>query len=432
MDNTVKKNQSSPKEVTSKREKLNITLFMSGKIASLLGTFIYDFAISLYILKLTGSGTSFSISILLGMLPRVILSPIAGSVADKRDRKKMIVGLDALSGITVLSLLAVSHIFGLKIIFIYITTFTLGIINTFFDVSMQASIPNLVSDKNLVKINSYAQASTSLAAILGPVLGGVIYGLIPMKIFLLINGFSFIVSSITEGFIDFKFNKNKIEYNEANDDKGFKAIIKHIAEVVSFIRDQNALYTIMKFALIFNLLVNSTLAVILPYIINNTLKMTSTQFGIIEGSFSIGVLASSIIVSKLPEKKSNLKSLIIGTIMMGVMLSLIGIPAIETLQSINNNIIFIYYIFVLFMFSVFMIIVNIPIQVNIQRMTPDKMMGRVMGVISTLSNGIVPLGILVSGVLVDVVKPAIIPIASGIVSIGVAFILSKSKSLKDY
>lgn len=431
-------------EKVDPKENMNIILYLAGKMVSLLGTHIYTFAISLYILRTTGSGTSFALSVLLGMVPRILLSPVAGSIADKRDRKKMVVGLDALSGVIVLGLVAVSSFYGLRLVFIYTTTLLLAIVNTFFDVSIGASIPNLVSDKNLVKINSYTQASTSLTAILGPVLGGLIYGLVPMKLFLIVNGVSFLASAISESFINFKYNmRDKVENNEVAveaseeiensvEEKGFKSIIKDIKEGLEFIKDMKAIYTLMKFALLFNFLLSSTLAVIMPFIIIDTLKMSPTQFGIIEGSFSVGVLITSIIISKLPEKDKMLKTLVIGTTMMGLMVVFIGLPAIGRLQSLNTTIHFIYFIVVSLTFAVFMVFVNIPISVFMQRMTPDKMMGRVMGTMGTIAGGIAPLGVIISGLLLDILPPYIIPLISGSLLIIVALIMGKNKEMQGF
>ncbi|MBS4539163.1 MFS transporter [Clostridium sp. D2Q-11] len=426
------------------KENINIILYLAGKIVSLLGTHIYTFAISLYILRTTGSGLSFALSVLLGMVPRVLLSPVAGSLADKRDRKKMVVGLDILSGIIVLGLVVISSIYGLRLIFIYATTLFLAVVNTFFDVSIGAAIPNLVSDKNLVKINSYTQASTSLAAIMGPVLGGLIYGLVPIKLFLIINGISFLISGFSESFINFKYNMRDSKEKEELaaelatespiqvDEKGIKALLKDIKEGLDFIKELKPIYALMKFALLYNLLINATLAVIMPFIINDTLKMSSTQFGVIEGSFSVGVLITSIVIGKLPEREKNLKILVIGTVIMGLMVAFIGIPAIGSLQNLNTSIHFIYFILVMIIFSACMIFVNIPISVAMQRMTPDKMMGRVMGTMGTLAGGIAPLGIIVSGLLLDVLPPFIIPIISGILIIIAALVMSRDKNLRDF
>lgn len=420
-----------------KREKVNLTLFLSGKMVSLLGTFAYSLAISWYILKVTGSATTFAISVLMSTVPRVVFGPIAGSIADRFDRKKLTVWLDILSGITVLSLLGISSVFGLKIPFIYMTSFMLAIINTLFDMTITASLPNLVTDKNLMKINSYSQAITSLAGIMGPVLGGVIYGLVPIKLFLLINGLSFIASAISEMFIDFKFNKPKDEDENVQEvttrEKiGFKSTIKDIKEVVGFLKEKKALFTLLKFALGFNLLLQPTLSVVLPYIINNVLKMKSFQFGVIEAAWGIGILITSIIIGGIKEGKSKLKSLIFGTTTLGILVVAIGIPAIPYFRSFSINVFFIYYALIMIIVGVVMVIVNTPLMVYIQRTSPDKIRGRVIGVLMTMAGGIAPLGIVAAGVLIDLTPPFVIPIASGTIIIMLALIMGRSKSMKDY
>lgn len=420
-----------------KREKVNLTLFLSGKMVSLLGTFAYSLAISWYILKVTGSATTFAISVLMSTVPRVVFGPIAGSIADRFDRKKLTVWLDILSGITVLSLLGISSVFGLKIPFIYMTSFMLAIINTLFDMTITASLPNLVTDKNLMKINSYSQAITSLAGIMGPVLGGVIYGLVPIKLFLLINGLSFIASAISEMFIDFKFNKPKdkdenVQEVTTKEKIGFKSTIKDIKEVVGFLKEKKALFTLLKFALGFNLLLQPTLSVVLPYIINNVLKMKSFQFGVIEAAWGIGILITSIIIGGIKEGKSKLKSLIFGTTTLGILVVAIGIPAIPYFRSFSINVFFIYYALIMIIVGVVMVIVNTPLMVYIQRTSPDKIRGRVIGVLMTMAGGIAPLGIVAAGVLIDLTPPFVIPIASGTIIIMLALIMGRSKSMKDY
>lgn len=416
-----------------RKERLNITLFLSGKIVSLLGSFSYSLAISWYILSVTGSATTFAISVLLGMLPRVLFGPFAGALADRFDRKKLTVGLDALSGLIVLTLLGVSTIYGLRISFIYITSFCLAVTNTLFDVSISASLPNLVTDKKLLKINSYSQAVTSLAGILGPVLGGVIYGLVPIKLFLLINGLSFIVSSISEMFINFKLNKQEEDNEQITNSKiNLKSISEDIKEVLGFIKEKKALFTILKFAIVFNLLLTATVSVVLPFIINNVLKMNATQLGIIQGSFGVGVLITSIIIGNTKEKKRYLKSFVLGTAIIGLMTMAIGLSALGGLMLINTNILFIYLMVVLFVFAVSMVIVNTPLNLSIQRLTPDKIRGRVWGVLGAISGGIAPLGIVIVGIIIDMTPPYIIPIVSGLLIILLAVVMKRSKSMKSY
>ena len=90
----------------------NIILMMIGKMTSLLGAGIYTFAMGLYVLKTTGSGMGFATTLVCGSLPRMICGPIAGAVADRVNRKWLVIGTDLLSSLTMLSMFILATIFG--------------------------------------------------------------------------------------------------------------------------------------------------------------------------------------------------------------------------------------------------------------------------------------------------------------------------------
>lgn len=95
----------------------NIILMMIGKMTSLLGAGIYTFAMGLYVLKTTGSGMGFAITLVCGSLPRMICGPIAGAVADRVNRKWLVIGTDLLSSLTMLSMFILATIFGSSLLF---------------------------------------------------------------------------------------------------------------------------------------------------------------------------------------------------------------------------------------------------------------------------------------------------------------------------
>ncbi|WP_313563672.1 MFS transporter, partial [Ruminiclostridium cellobioparum] len=159
-------------------EKLNITLYLTSKTISLLGTSIYNFALSLFILKMTGSGASFALNVLIGMLPRIVLGPFAGVLADRMDRKKLTIAFDILSGLIVAGLLGYSEMAGFKILQIYIVSFLLSAINVFYDTSLLSSLPDLVDDRSLVKINSFTSTAGAIAGVISPIIAGVICGMV--------------------------------------------------------------------------------------------------------------------------------------------------------------------------------------------------------------------------------------------------------------
>lgn len=69
----------------------NFTLLLLGQISSLLGNYTLRFAVSMYVLDLTGSAGVYSLIMTLSMLPTIVLSPLGGVLADRADRRKIMV-----------------------------------------------------------------------------------------------------------------------------------------------------------------------------------------------------------------------------------------------------------------------------------------------------------------------------------------------------
>jgi MFS family permease len=198
--------QSAASKINSRNEINNLLLFSTGKLISIFGTSIYSFAMGLYVLNMTGSGLSFAATLVLGIIPAIIINPFAGVIADRFDKKKMVISMDLLNGIMLIAVFFLSSFYGLSIPVIYITTFMLTVFTTFFGVSLEAAKPNLVSLNRLMDINSISKIIDSFSSILGPMIGGMVFAFVDVKLFIIANGISFIFSAICEIFIDFKFN----------------------------------------------------------------------------------------------------------------------------------------------------------------------------------------------------------------------------------
>lgn len=414
------------------KEKLNLILFSMGQLVSLLGSYIYSFAISLYVLKVTGSGTSFAFSILVGTIPRVLLSPIAGSLSDRVDKKKMIVRLDFLSGFVLLGLLMMTMIYGIRLPFIYAASFTLSVISTFFNNGFNAAIPSLVTDKSLMKINAYSRSIDSVSQILGPVLGGVVFGLISLELFFLVNGISFILSAISEMFIDFNLNQARVIRVEEGTKLSLKIIWIDIKEVVKFIKGNEILRIVMPLSISFNFFLAASFSVVLPYVINNVLGMSSVQYGMIEAAFPVGMLLAAIIIGKLPEQTKKRKSLFIAIIGMGVVSIIMGLPVLDRVIGLDIQFAFLLYMALLFVMAIFIAMLDMPIMVVMQRTIPNDMLGRVMGVLGTISAGLIPLGIMLAGVSLDVIPAYMVFFVMGIYFVIAAIIMNKSKAMQEY
>ncbi len=407
------------------RENSNILRFLSAKTFSLLGTNLYTFALALYILKTTGSGTSFAINVLISMLPRILIGPFAGILADRVNKKKLTVVFDLISGGVMFSLAAFAQIYGLKIMFIYTANLFLSILNIFYDTAMNSAIPSLVSSKKLVKINSFTATSSSMAGILSPVIAGVIYSLVPIKLFIIVNGISFLISSILEIKIDFNYNSDEDRNTQCK--ITFQTVKQDFKDIWCFLKEQNELLHLLKYLLIINFFFHAFINVLYPYLINHVLHLASVQFGAFQAFYFAGMIVISVLIGNKKEQKNmNIGR---GILLTGIISFLLGLPSLGVSVLTGNFIITIYNIFLIFTMGAALTSINIPAMVAIQRMTPEAMRGRIMGVLGILTAGIAPLGILLFGIIIDMVHPFILFSLSGICITITGLRLSRDKSL---
>lgn len=411
--------------------KKNIILLLTGKFVSVLGSQIYSFAISLYVLSITGSGLSFSLNLALSTLPRVIFGPISGVIADRVDRKKMVVAMDIISGLVIISLFALSITDELRLIYIYVTTFLLSTCSIFFNTPLIASYPNIVDDKNLTRINSLSQTIESTSSIAGPFIGGIVYAIINIKMFLFINGISFVISGISELFIDFKLNSDEEGLEDDKIESEKVTFFIDLKKGLKYIATQKWLIVLSLFFVVLNMLLMMGIMVPIPYIVREIWGFTSQQYGYLNSMFPVGILVGSLLLAVLPQKGKKFKRLMIFTMVFSLAVILVGIVVSEAFFTLSN----LQYLFILmglyFIIAASAIFINVPLEVTLQRLVPDDKRGRVEGSLGSLSEALSPIGVILAGVLVDLISPWILPIASGIIMLVLSLVMSRVKVIKE-
>lgn len=135
----------------------NFLLLWIGQSVSMTGSWILYLAILVLVREITGSASLTSIALILSTIPGVILGPLAGGYVDRANRKWMMVGCDVISGCIVLSLVAVSWVYGgvTPIWYVYFVITLIAIVGTFFLPAIKASIPNIVHRDELTRANSF-------------------------------------------------------------------------------------------------------------------------------------------------------------------------------------------------------------------------------------------------------------------------------------
>lgn len=381
----------------------NIILMMIGKMTSLLGAGIYTFAMGLYVLKTTGSGMGFATTLICGSIPRLICGPIAGAVADRVNRKWLVIGTDLLSSLTMFIMFILATTFGPSLLFIYVSAALLSICASFYSVSLTSSIPSLVDEGRIQKASALNQTAASLSNILAPIIGGVVFGFFSIKSFFLLNSITFFLAVVVQLFIVFDlYKKEKAESKEH--------FLTSIKEGFSYVKRQHEIYGLMKIAVGVNFFA-SALFVSLPYIIVQNLHLSSKQLGVVEGMLAVGMLIGAIALSVRKEVNNPFRSVYIGLLLFASLSLCTVFPLVVTISKVAS---FIYYIAFMMLTGISMMVVNIPMQVHLQKTTDPSYLGRVFGLLETISTAIAPLGMIVYGLLLDMLPTSIVMMTLGV------------------
>ena len=128
----------------------NFILMIIGQIISLFGNAILRFSLSLYVLQVTSSASIFATILAVSILPTILLSPFGGILADRVSRRSIMLNLDFLTSFLIFGFSMVSTR-GFSIVLVAILMISLSIIQAFYQPSVQASIPLLVSENQLMQ-----------------------------------------------------------------------------------------------------------------------------------------------------------------------------------------------------------------------------------------------------------------------------------------
>lgn len=146
-------------------------LVVIGQIISLFGNATIRFALPLYLLNLTGSSALYGTVTACAFIPAILLSPIGGIVADRVNKKNIMVILDFFTAAVILMFSLLMN--GVNLILLLTVTLMIlyGIAGAY-QPSVQASIPVLVNQNSFMMANSIINTISSFSSLLGPVLGG--------------------------------------------------------------------------------------------------------------------------------------------------------------------------------------------------------------------------------------------------------------------
>lgn len=369
----------------------NFTFLILGQVSSLIGNYTLKFALSMYVLEQTGSASIFATLLAVAMLPTILLSPFGGILADRANRRNIMVGLDTLSGLTVLVAGLVLP-FGHDIWVIGALLVILSVLAAFESPTVQACIPQMLSGDNLMKGNAAVNQVQAIAGLITPFLGSLVYAAFGLTLVLWGTVVCFFLTAILECFI-------RLDYQKAKVTMGIREIIREDFSVsIHFLRrEQPGILKLLLLAALASLFVAGTVVVGFPYLVRTVLGLSAEYYGAAESVMGVAAVMGSLFVG-ITAQKFRLRWLAFVFIGLGLSLIPTGIAFLLPVGPLGI------YIILLVMFSLGQfgcsLFSTYAISV-IQARTPEHLMGKIMSYVFTLSMCAQPAGQIFYGALFD-------------------------------
>ncbi len=364
-------------------------LMVSGQIITILGSTLLRFALSLYVLDITGRADIFAGLYAVTSIP-FLLAPLGGAIADRFNRRNVMVIFDFINAAIVLSFIVLLLTESVSILLIGAIMFLLAVISAMYSPVVMASIPQLVPEKKLEQANGIVNGVQALSNIVAPVLGGILYGIIGLKMLVITSCLAFFLSAILEMFITIPFIKR------AQESHIIPAIVKDMKKGFLYVLKQPFILKAMLLAALLNLILTPLFVVGGPIMLRVTMQSSDTMYGIgmglIDFATILGALSIGFFAKKLQMKTLYNWMLIIALLVMPVALSVT--PFILNLGYYPP---FILFILSSLLIAMIMTIVSIYVITVVQKKTPNENLGKVMAFITAVSQCMAPIGQVVYG-----------------------------------
>jgi MFS family permease len=377
-------------------------LLWIGACTSSIGTWMQSVAQSWLVLQISGSAFLLGLDSFLGQIPIFLFSLLGGVIADRVDRRKLLVGSQVIQltcAFLLASLFAFSKVHVWEILSL---SFVVGFAQAFGGPAYQALIPTLVEPKDLPNAIAMNSIQFNLARIIGPMLGGIALTSLGAAWCFSLNGFSFIAVIISLLLLSVRPMASK---------QG-TSLLSSMKEGLGFIRNQPAMGPLIILAFIMTFL-GMPLIVFTPVVVRDVFHLGPTIYTYLLCTSGAGAVVGALLVAAFGNIENKGQVTLTALTMLGGLIAAFGLSRSLVLTFI-----------MMFLAGVALIAVFAMISSLVQLIAPDEMRGRVMSVYNVAFRGGMPIGALISGALIPLLTVQIVLAINGVllVCLGLYFL----------
>lgn len=295
-------------------QKRNISLLWLAQVVSAAGDAMYQIALFWLVLDITGSSTTTGLVAMAAFLPAMVFGLYAGVIADKYNRKLIMILSNFSQALTVIVIPVLLYFGYENILIIGILAFVRASFSTFFPPALNAIVPMFTSKEQLVKVNSVLATSGQFAYLIGPLGAGLILSIVSIPYLFVIDSISFIIAIFILLFIALP-TKIKVSDKQSSS-------IKEIFSGIKYVKQHKPLGMLFVLTVINNFFIMGMAFVGMLILVKDALGGTASQYAFVEAGLALGMLIGSVFVYRIGNRINIGKLLLIGMILDGVTYSL--------------------------------------------------------------------------------------------------------------
>ena len=365
-------------------------LLFTGESISLIGDQFHFVALAWLVLQLTGSGIALGTVLMVAAVPRAVFMLVGGALSDRLSPRTLMLVSNALRGVVVGIVAALVLSGNAQLWHLYILAGIFGVVDAFFHPALNTIVPMLVRDHLLPPANALVQIMQQLSGLIGPAIAGLVVASMQTGPAFAVDAASFAVATVTLLLITGGRRARASENPDGLGNAAQDGVLANIGSGLAFAWRDPAVRSLILLVAAFNFAFSGPILVGLPFLAEYRFHGGSALFGIMISAFGAGAVAGALLAGSLKHvPRLGLVTLLIAA-GMGLGLALIGLApnvglALPVMLAIGIGAGFI----------------NVRVIAWLQQRTPEAMRGRVMSLVLFAAVGLQPVGLAISGVIID-------------------------------
>ncbi|MDX1438162.1 MAG: MFS transporter, partial [Anaerolineales bacterium] len=367
--------------------KLPFFTIWSGQAISLFGSNVVQFALIWWLTVQTGSATVLALASLVGILPMIVLGPIAGAYVDRWDRRKVMIASDALVGVVSLGLAYLFFSGQIQVWHIYLALAVRSVGGGFHWTAFQASTSLMVPNGYLSRVAGMNQTLNGMIGIIAPPIGALLMSVMAFYGIMLLDVGTMILAILPLLFVAVPL-PNRIAEGLGGETQ---SIWVDIREGLRYVRGWPGLMVLIGMAMVVKIALTPAFSLI-PLLVNDHFQGGAGELSIVEAAAGIGIVLGGILLSVWGGFKRKIYTVLLGFTLLGVGLVALGLTpgslfwlAVVSALGIGLTI----------------PIIDGPIMAILQGSVEPEKQGRVMTIMGSLVWLTSPIGLAIAGPVSD-------------------------------